>query len=62
MKAPWWPRTFRDWLAFQLLRLAAVVAESDQLCDARRRLAMNRKWLQPTMGGAAKSPPARDST
>lgn len=51
MKMPWWPRTLRDSIAFLLVRLAARIAESDQLYDGRRALAMNRKWRQPTMGG-----------
>lgn len=53
MKSPFWPRTFRSWLALQLARLAAAVADVNFICDAGYRIALQRNWKQPTKGAMA---------
>lgn len=50
MKSPFWPRTIRDWIALQLARLAAAVAESRRLYDANLRIALDTDWQQPVTG------------
>lgn len=50
MKSPFWPRTFRGWLALQLARAAALVADVRFVSDSRYNVLLDSEWRQPLRG------------